>query len=63
VQYISWPQHRDQNRARTFVAPDQPSKILSPKLVTNQRRDITRGIQSKFVYQSTSPNYYEPVEN
>ncbi len=31
--------------------------------MNSQGRDVTRGIQPKFVYQSTSPDYYEPVEN
>jgi hypothetical protein len=29
----------------------------------NQRRDVIGGIRPKFEYQSTSPNYYEPVED
>jgi len=41
----------------------QPHEILSPKLMTSQRRDVVRGIQPKFVYQSTSPNYYEPMQH
>jgi hypothetical protein len=68
VQYTSQPQsmvqnHMDQNGVGTSIAFDQPSEISNPKLVTNQGRDITRGIQSKFVYKSTSPNYYEPMED
>ncbi len=31
--------------------------------MTSQKKDITRGIQSKFVYQFASPYYYEVVEN
>jgi len=31
--------------------------------MTSRGRDVTRGIQPKFVYQSTSPNYYELVEH
>jgi hypothetical protein len=31
--------------------------------VTNQGKDVTRSTQPKFVYQSTSPNYYEPVKH
>jgi hypothetical protein len=31
--------------------------------VNSQGRDVTKGIQPKFVYQSSSPNYYEPVEH
>ncbi len=68
VQYTSHLQslvqnHRDQNTTKIFVKLDQLLEISSPKLVTSQGRDITGGIQSKFVYQSASPNYYEPLEN
>jgi hypothetical protein len=42
---------------------NQPHEILSPKSMTSQRRDVARGIQPKFVYKSTSPNYYEPMEH
>ncbi len=31
--------------------------------MNNQGRDVTGGIQPKFVYQSTSLDYYEPVED
>ncbi len=31
--------------------------------MTSQRRDIIGGIQSKFVYQFTSLDYHEPVED
>jgi hypothetical protein len=31
--------------------------------VTNQGKDVTKGIQPRFVYQSTFPNYYELVED
>jgi hypothetical protein len=31
--------------------------------VTNQGRDVTRGIQSRFLYQFASLDYYELVEN
>jgi hypothetical protein len=31
--------------------------------MNSQRRDVTRGIQPKFVYQFTFPNYYELVED
>jgi hypothetical protein len=31
--------------------------------MTNQKKDIIRSIQSKFVYQYGFPNYYEPVED
>jgi hypothetical protein len=30
--------------------------------MTSQRKDVTRGIQPKFVYQFASPNYYELME-
>ncbi len=42
---------------------DHPQEISSLKLVTNQRKNVTGGIQPNFVYQSASPNYYEPVEH
>jgi hypothetical protein len=31
--------------------------------VTSQGRDVIGGIQPRFVYQSTFPNYYEPAED
>jgi hypothetical protein len=31
--------------------------------MTSQGRDVTRGIQPMFVYQSTSPNYYELMDH
>jgi hypothetical protein len=31
--------------------------------MTSQGRDVIIGIQPKFVYQSTFPNYYELVED
>ncbi len=31
--------------------------------MTNQGKDVTKGIQPRFVYQSTFPNYYELVED
>jgi len=31
--------------------------------VISQKRDVTKGIQPKFVYQSTYPYYYEPMED
>ncbi len=68
MQYTSQPQfvvqsHRDQVGARTFVIPDHSHEISSLKLVISRRKDVTRCIQPKFVYQSTSPNYYEQVEH
>jgi len=41
---------RDQDGAGTFVVPDQPHEILSPKSVTNQRKGVIAGIQPRFVY-------------
>jgi len=38
-------------------------EISSPKSMTSQRRDIIGGIQSKFVYQFTSLDYHELVED
>jgi len=54
---------KNQNRAGTFVVLNQLQEILSPKSMTSQRRDVTWGIQPKFVYQFASPNYFEPVEH
>jgi len=51
------------NKARTFVGPLQSQEISSLELVTNQGKDVIGGIQPKFVYQSASPNYYEPMEH
>ncbi len=48
---------KDQDGVGTFVVPDQLQEISSPKLVNNQRRDVTGGIQPRFVYQYVSPNY------
>ncbi len=31
--------------------------------MTNRRRDVIRGIQPRFVYQSAFPDYYEPMEH
>ncbi len=45
------------------IVPDQLQEISSPKSVTSWRRDVTRGIQPKFMYQSASPDYYELVEH
>jgi hypothetical protein len=54
---------RYQDGARISVVLDQPQEISSLKSVTNRKRDVTGGIQPRFVYQSTSPNYYEQVEH
>jgi hypothetical protein len=45
----------------TFIVLNQSLEISSPKLVTSQGKDITKGIQSKFVYQFAFPNYYELI--
>jgi hypothetical protein len=49
MQYISQLQsmvksRRNQDGTRTFVVPDQPQEVSSPKLVTSQRKDVTIGI-------------------
>jgi len=49
VQHTSQPQfvvqsYKDQNEAKTFIILDQPPKISSPKLATNQGRAIIGGI-------------------
>ncbi len=31
--------------------------------MNNQGRDVTKGLQPKFVYQSTFPHYFELVED
>ncbi len=46
-----------------FYSCDQLLEISSLELVTNQGREITGGIQSRFVDQSASLNYYELVED
>jgi hypothetical protein len=67
VQYTSQPQfvvqnRRDQDGARTSTIPNQPHEISSPKSVDSQGKDVTGGVQPRFVYQSTSPDYYKLVE-
>jgi len=54
---------KDQDKTWIFVVPNQLSKISSSELITSRRRDITGGIQSRFVYQLASLDYYEPVED
>jgi hypothetical protein len=54
---------REQDIVGTSIVLDQPHEISSPKSITNQGRDVTRGIQPKFVCQFTSPNYYESMEH
>jgi hypothetical protein len=68
VQYASQPQsmvqsRRDQNGVRTFTIPNQSQEISSPKLVNSRGKDVTGGIQPKFMYQSAFPDYYKLVEN
>jgi hypothetical protein len=54
---------RDQNGVGISVVPDQPQEISSQESMISQGKDVIGGIQPKFVYQSTSPNYYEPMEH
>ncbi len=68
MQYILQPQfvvqnHRNQDGAWTSIIIYQPQEISSLESVTSQGRDVTRGIEPRFVYQITSLNYYEPVEH
>ncbi len=62
MQYVV-QNHRDQNKTKTSIVHDQLLETSSLESVINWRKDIIRGIQSKFVYQSTSPDYYEPMED
>jgi hypothetical protein len=55
----SW---RNQDGVGTYAVPNQPHKISSPESVNSWRKDVTWGIQPKFVYQYAFPNYYEVVE-
>jgi hypothetical protein len=62
--YFSMVQsQRDHDEAWTFVVLDHPQEISSPKSVNSGGRDVTGSIQPRFVYQSTSLNYCEPVED
>jgi hypothetical protein len=54
---------KDQNRAETSTILDQPQGIPSLELMTSWKKDVTWGIQPRFVYQSTSLDYYELVED
>jgi len=54
---------KDQDGVGTFVVLGQPQEISSPKLMTSRRREVIRGIQPRFVYQSAYTNYYELVEH
>ncbi len=53
---------RDLDKAGNFVVPNQPQEISSPESVTSPQKDVTRCIQPKFVYHSTSLDYYESME-
>jgi hypothetical protein len=54
---------RNQDGVGTFVVPNQPQEISSMEFMISQRRDVTRGIQPKFVYQYAFLDYYELVEH
>jgi hypothetical protein len=54
---------RNQDGARTSKVFDKMQEISSLESLTNQRRDVIGGIQPMFVYQSTSLDYYELVED
>ncbi len=56
----SW---KDQNKAGIYVVLDQSHEISSLESVTSWGRDAIGGIQTMFVYQFASPEYYEPVED
>ncbi len=55
--------HRDQDGARTSVIPNQSKEISSLESVISWNRDVIGGIQPRFMYQSTSPYYYELMEH
>jgi hypothetical protein len=55
MQYTFQPQsmvqsQRNQDRARTSTIPDQAQEISSLESMIIRRRDVTKGIQPKFVY-------------
>ncbi len=54
---------KDQDKAWTSIVLNQSHGISSLKSVTSWRKDITGVIQPKFVYQSTSLDYYEPTKS
>jgi hypothetical protein len=54
---------KNQDGTRTSEVFDQMQKISSLESLTNQKRDVIGGVQPMFVYQSTSLNYYELVED
>jgi hypothetical protein len=56
----SW---RDQDGVGTSTVLDQLHEISSPESVNSQIKDVTWGIQPRFVNQSASPDYYELVED
>jgi len=67
VQYTFQPQYvvqswKDKKGTRTYIILDQPQEISSLELVINRGKDVTRGIQPKFMYQSASLDYYELME-
>jgi hypothetical protein len=41
---------RDQNGVGIYIVPDQPQEISSQESMISQGKDVTRGIQPKFVY-------------
>jgi hypothetical protein len=49
--------------SRDFYNTWSTVRNLNPKLMTNWRRDVTKGIQPRFVYQSSFPDYYKPMED
>jgi hypothetical protein len=68
VQYTFQPQFVVKNKKNQFgigtpAVLNQPQEISSLELVKNKRRDVTGGIQPKFVYQSAFLDYYELVED
>jgi hypothetical protein len=68
VQYIFQSQsmvqnQRHQDRIGTSTIRDQPQEISSLESDNSHKKDVTRGIQPMLVYQSTSPNYCEPMED
>jgi hypothetical protein len=55
MQYTFQPQsmvqsQRNQDRARSSTIPDQAQEISSLESMIIRRRDVTKGIQPKFVY-------------
>ncbi len=54
---------RSQDEARTFAVPNQLQEISSFESMNSWRKDVIGGLQLRFVYQSTSLDYYELVED